>query len=66
MHRPSTMKPGYIPRDTAATMPQGLVTPPLDQALNRVFSGFCPLQHVRKTLVQLWSQTSVLCVGNLE
>ena len=51
--------------DTAATMPRGLETSPLDQDLNRVFSVIS-LQHVSKTLFQLWSQTSVFCEDNLE
>ena len=44
--------------DTAATIPQGLVTPPLDQDLNRVFVNtlliisVISLQHVSKTLFQ--------------
>ena len=64
-HKPSTEEQVYIPRDTAATIPRGLVTPPLDQDLNRVFSVIS-LQHVSTTLFQLWSQTSVFCEDNLE
>ena len=33
VHKPSTEEQVYIPRDTAATIPRGLVTPPLDQGL---------------------------------
>ena len=65
VHKPSTDEQVYIPRDTAATIPGGLVTPPLDQDLYRVFSVIS-LQHVGKTLLQLWSQTSVFCEDNLE
>ena len=55
-----------------ATIPRRLVTPPLDQDLNRVFVNtlliisVISLQHVSKTLFQLWSQTSVFCEDNLE
>ena len=72
VHKPSTEEQVYIPRDTAATIPRGLVTPPLDQDLNRVFVktlliiSVISLQHVSKTLFQLWSQTSVFCEDNLE
>ena len=67
VHKPSTEEQVYIPRDTdtAATIPRGLVTPPLDQDLYRVFSVIS-LQHVSKTLLQPWSQTSVFCEDNLE
>ena len=67
VHKPSTDEQVYIPRDTAATIPRELVTPPLDQDLNRVFVKtlliiyVISLQHVSKTLFQLLSQTSVFC-----
>ena len=37
VHKQSTEEQVYIPMDTAATIPRGRVTPPLDQDLNRVF-----------------------------
>ena len=72
VHQPSTEEQVYIPMDTAATILHGLVTPPLDQDINRVFVNtlliisVISLQHISKTLFQLWSQTSVLCEDNLE
>ena len=72
VHKPSTEEQVYIPRDSAATISRGLATPPLDQDHNRVFVNALLiisvifLQHVSKTLFQLWSQTSVFCEDNLE
>ena len=72
VHKPSTEEQVYISRDTAATIPRGLVTTPLDQDRNRVFVNTLLLiyviflQHVSKALFQLWGQTSVFCEDNLE
>ena len=73
VHRPSKEEQVYNPRDTATTIPQGLVTPPLDQDLNRVFVNtlliifVISLQHVSKTLFQLYGarlQSSVRTIWN--